>query len=77
MKNVLLSVFILVSYISFSQKTKEVTEETVKTLYNSLPKIDGKCEYSEVVQLDSTYKKDVLYKNSKLFLQMPSKALRM
>ena len=77
MKNILLSVFILVSHISFSQKTKEVTNETVKALYNSLPKVDGKYEYSEIVFLDSTYKKDILYKNSKLFLLMHSKVQRM
>lgn len=60
-------VFILLSIVSYGQKQKEITAETVKKLYDSIPKVDGKYEYTEVVQLDTTYKKDVLYKNSKLF----------
>ena len=63
----ILFVFMNVNVVSYGQKQKEITDQTVKTLYNSLPKVDGKYEYSEVVQLDSTYKKDMLYKNSKLF----------
>jgi hypothetical protein len=59
--------FIFFSLVSYGQKEKEITAETVKALYNSMPKVDGKYEYTEVVQLDTTYKKDVLYKNSKLF----------
>lgn len=59
--------FILLSISSYGQKQKEITAETVKGLYNSMPKVDGKYEYIEVVQLDTTYKKDILYRNSKLF----------
>ena len=67
MKIIILAFFILSGYSSFSQKQKEVTDESVKTLYTSLPKIDGKYEYTEVIQLDTAFKKDMLYKNSKLF----------
>ncbi|HEY4154411.1 MAG TPA: DUF4468 domain-containing protein, partial [Puia sp.] len=35
--------------------------------YTSLPKIEGRYEFSEIIQLDSTYKKDDLYRNAKLF----------
>ena len=59
--------FALFSIFSYGQKQKEFTAETVKILYESIPKVEGKYEYTEVVQLDTTYKKDVLYKNSKLF----------
>lgn len=60
----ILTVFTIFSY---GQKEKEITEEAVRLLYNSIPKVDGVYEYAEVVQLDSTYKKELLYKNSKLF----------
>src|ERR1035437_2480137 len=67
MKINIITVFILISQLSFGQKEKEISDETIKTLYKSLPKVDGKYEYSEIVQLDSTYKKDLLYRNAKLF----------
>lgn len=67
MRKYILITFILISQISFAQKEKEVTEQTTNALYAALPKVNGKYEFSEVVQLDSTYKKDMLYKNSKLF----------
>ncbi len=67
MRKYILVAFILISQISFAQKEKEVTEQTTNALYAALPKVDGKYEFSEVVQLDSTYKKDMLFKNSKLF----------
>lgn len=60
-------VFTLVSIVSYGQKQKEITAATVKELYDSIPKVDGKYEYTEVIQLDTIYKKDILYKNSKLF----------
>lgn len=60
-------VFAFLSIGSYGQKSKEITAETVKKLYDSIPKVDGKYEYTEVIQLDTTYKKDILYKNSKLF----------
>lgn len=68
--------FILLSLSSFGQKRKGITAETVKQLYNSMPKVDGKYEYIEVVRLDTTYKKDMLYRNSKLFFADAFKSAR-
>jgi len=36
-------------------------------IIDTVPKIDGIYEYQEVVNLDSTYKKDFLYKNAKIY----------
>ena len=66
MKKVILVAAIICSQFSFGQKTKGITDEKVKELYNSIPKVDGHYEYSAVVQLDSNYKKDIVYRNSKL-----------
>jgi len=41
--------------------------EQVNAAYASLPKVDGEYEFTEVVQLDSTFTKDALYRNAKLF----------
>ena len=58
--------FFLFSLSSFGQK--DVSDDSVKAVYHSIPRVDGKYEYSGVVTLDSTYKKDILYKNAKLFI---------
>ena len=55
----------LLSITCFAQK--EVTNDSIKAIYKSIPKVDGNYEYSEVVVLDSTYRKDILYRNAKLF----------
>ena len=67
MKKVSLIICILISILSFGQRNKEIPSASIKILHDSMPKVNGKYEYSEVVFLDSTYKKDMLYKNSKLF----------
>ena len=33
----------------------------------TIPKVNGKYEYSSIITLDSTYKKDDLYRNAKLY----------
>lgn len=53
--------------IAYSQKQKDPTEEEVKASYSSLPKVDGQYEWTEVVQVDSSLKKDDLYRNAKMF----------
>jgi Domain of unknown function (DUF4468) with TBP-like fold len=59
---------LLLPVMVFSQDDKkDVTEEEVNAAYDSLQKVDGQYEFTEVVQLDSTYKKDILYRNAKLF----------
>jgi hypothetical protein len=61
--------------MAFSQEEKkDATEEEVNTAYDSLQKVDGQYEFTEVVQLDSTYKKDILYRNAKLFFANISKS---
>ena len=66
-KKACLVICILISVISFGQRKKEISSEAIKVLYDSIPKVDGKYEYTEIIVLDSTYKKEILYKNSKLF----------
>src|SRR5450755_2029332 len=59
---------LLIPVLGFSQdEKKDATEEEVLAAYSSLPKVDSQYEFTEVVQLDSTYKKDGLYRNAKLF----------
>lgn len=48
-------------------KIKDPTEEDCKAVYNSLPRVDGNIEFTEVIQLDSSFSKDLLYRNAKLF----------
>ena len=67
MKKISLVICILISILSFGQRNKEIPSATIKILHDSMPRVNGKYEYSEVVILDSTYKKEMLYKNSKLF----------
>lgn len=54
MKKILVIIILLVSLKSFGQTTQ-------------LPMIDGKVVYTEVVTLDSSFKKDDLYINAKKF----------
>ena len=64
----LLISLLLLPVMAFSQDDKkETTDEEVNAAYDSLQKVDGQYEFTEVVQLDSTYKKDILYRNAKLF----------
>jgi hypothetical protein len=69
MKKLLLLFFILplFSYSQSGTKAKDATVEQVKAAYAALPKVEGQYEFSEVVQLDSSFKKDGLYRNAKLF----------
>jgi hypothetical protein len=61
----------------FSQdEKKDATVEQVDSAYNALQKVDGQYEFTEVVQLDSTYKKDALYRNAKLFFANISKSAK-
>jgi hypothetical protein len=59
---------VLLPAICFSQsEMKEITEEQVKSVYDSLPIVDSQYQFIEVIQLDASIKKDDLYKNAKLF----------
>lgn len=58
------------------EEKKDATEEEVNAAYDSLQKVDGQYEYTEVVLLDSTYKKDMLYRNAKLFFANISKSAK-
>jgi hypothetical protein len=67
MRRLLISLLFL-PVMAFSQDDKkESTDQEVYAAYNSLQKVDGQYEFTEVVQLDSTFKKDFLYRNAKLF----------
>ena len=68
-------IFLILPVLVFSQEEKkDASEEEVKTAYDSLPKIEGQYEFTEVVQLDTGYKKDALYRNAKLFFANISKS---
>jgi hypothetical protein len=71
----LLIPLLLLPVLAFPQDDKkDATEDEVNAAYDSLQKIDGQYEFTEVVQLDSTYKKDMLYRNAKLFFANISKS---
>jgi len=63
----LLFVFLLPAVCFGQTEKKDVSVEEVDSLYASIPKVDSQFEYTEVVVLDSTFTKNVLYKNAKLF----------
>jgi hypothetical protein len=64
MKKILLIAILLFSCISaFSQHN-----ENEKTITDTIPKVNGNYEYMEVVTLDTSYKKEQLYRNAKVFL---------
>ena len=68
MQKLVLSLCLMVMIIQVDgQKKKDATDEDVKKAYLSIPKVDGNYEYMEVVTLDTSWKKDDLYKNAKLF----------
>jgi hypothetical protein len=70
-----LLIALLLPVMVFSQDDKkDATDEEVNAAYDSLQKIDGQYEFTEVVLLDSTYKKDILYRNAKLFFAYISKS---
>ena len=60
-----LFVLLLFPLASIAQKTP--SEEDCASAYKALPKIDGQYEWSEVIQVDTSLKKDDLYRNAKLF----------
>jgi len=73
--NRILLILLLLPIMTFSQDEKQdATEEEVRAAYDSLPKVNGQYEFSEVVQLDSSFKKDILYRNAKLFFANISKS---
>lgn len=55
-----LSLIALMGLLCLSVKAQDKITDTI-------PKIDGIYSYQSVVTLDSTYKKDFLYKNAKIF----------
>jgi len=55
----LISLSILLMSIVFARAQDKIID--------TIPKIDGVYGYQEVVQLDSSYKKDFLYKNAKIY----------
>ena len=58
---------LLLPGICFSQKQKDPSEDEIRSAYSALPKAEGQYEWAEVVQMDSSVKKDDLYRNAKLF----------
>ena len=73
----LLITLLLLPVMAFSQDNKkDATVEEVDSAYDSLQKVDGQYEFTEVVQLDSSYKKYVLYRNAKLFFAYISKSAK-
>ena len=65
MKQLIIMALLSATYPAFAQKG--YTDQQLLDIYSSLPKVDNQYEYVEVVQMDSSYKKDQLYKNAKLF----------
>jgi hypothetical protein len=64
----LLLCILLIPVFSFAQKDlKDVSEEEVDSARKSIPVVDSQYEYTEVVPLDTTYTKAILYMNAKLF----------
>jgi hypothetical protein len=59
MKPLFLIGLLLASSTCFAQKENELTD--------TIPKVNGSYEYTEVVKVDSSFKKDDLYKNAKLY----------
>jgi hypothetical protein len=59
--------FFIASLTILCLQVKAQHTENEKSLNGSFPKIDGSYEYQSVITLDSTYKKDALYKNAKLY----------
>ena len=73
----LLLTLLLLPVMAFSQEEKtDATAEEVGLAYDTLPKVDGQYEFTEVIQLDSSYKKDMLYRNAKLFFANISKSAK-
>jgi|GEM_PF-1116044 len=73
----LLILLFLLPVLAFSQDNKkDATVEEVESAYDSLKKVDGQYEFTEVVQLDSTYKKEILYRNAKLFFANISRSAK-
>ncbi|HEY4876716.1 MAG TPA: DUF4468 domain-containing protein [Puia sp.] len=67
MKRLILLLFPVICIAQKKEKQKDPTDDEVKALYASLPKVDDSYEWTEVIQLDTSYKKDYLYRNAKLF----------
>ncbi|HMG82439.1 MAG TPA: DUF4468 domain-containing protein [Ferruginibacter sp.] len=57
-----LSIF---SFKSFAQK--DISQQKIDSVYKSFPKVDSQYEFSEIVVLDSSFTKEVLYTNAELF----------
>jgi hypothetical protein len=62
-KTVLIIMLSCISLIVLAQHN-----ENEKVITDTIPRIDGKYEYQEIVNLDSTFKKDDLYRNAKLYM---------
>jgi hypothetical protein len=63
----LLFLFLLPAICYSQTELKEITEEQVKSAYDSLPIVDSQYQFIEVVQLDPSFSQGDLYKNAKLF----------
>jgi len=57
----------MVPTIIYGQKQKDPSEDAVNAVYLALPKVDSQFEWTEIVQADSSLKKDDLYRNAKIF----------
>jgi hypothetical protein len=70
MKKLLFFLFLSPVFCNAQEKEENITEEQVKNIYDSLPMVDGKYEWTEVVQLDSSFKKELLYNRAKRFFMI-------
>ncbi len=54
----------IISLSTFAQeKEKDISFEEVQQIYDSLPRADGRIQWSENIKLDSSYTKEALLKN--------------
>lgn len=66
MKQMLLAA-LLIPVICAAQKQKDPSEKEVSATHASLPTVEDRYEWTEIIQTDTSLKKDDLYRNAKLF----------
>src|ERR1700744_4664590 len=74
MKKIILFLLLPVSVLAQSE-SQETADDSVKAAYESLPKVGNQHDFSEIIQLDTAFNKDLLYHNARLFIARSSKAL--
>ena len=70
-----LIVLLLLPALAFTQEEKTyATEEETRAVFDAVPRVENQYEYSEIIQMDSSHTKDILYRNAKLFFAYISKS---